>query len=82
MCCGRNKARSRPPAPPFSAAVDPTAGEFQRGPRFEYLGKTALSVVGPVTGARYRFDRPGAQLAVSPHDSPGLAQIAVLRLLR
>jgi hypothetical protein len=81
MCCGRNRAGFRPPAQSSVSAAPPPPARFHRGPRFEYLGKTALTVVGPVTGARYRFDRAGAQLPVNPYDSPGLARIAALRLI-
>ncbi len=48
---------------------------------FQYLGKTALTVVGPVTGARYRFERPGSQLFVNPRDRAGLSRVPVLKAL-
>ena len=31
---------------------------------FEYLGDTGLTAVGPITGRRYRFNGPGARVAV------------------
>ena len=33
---------------------------------FEYVGKTGLTVRGPVSGKRYRFDSPGARVIVDP----------------
>jgi hypothetical protein len=81
MCCGRIRAGFRQYAQSTFAAARAPAAPFHRGHSFEYLGKTALTVVGPVTGARYRFDRPGARLAIDPRDSPGLARIPALRLM-
>jgi hypothetical protein len=52
---------------------------FQSGPEFEYTGATALTVVGPITGARYRFSRHGSRVHVDPRDSGALARVPVLR---
>lgn len=46
---------------------------------FEYVGASALTVIGPASGRRYRFDRPGARLVVDPRDRPGLARVPRLR---
>jgi hypothetical protein len=46
---------------------------------FEYLGNTGMTVVGPVTGKRYRFDRPGARVEVDLHDRQSLARVPGLR---
>lgn len=46
---------------------------------FEYVGKTGLTVVGPVTGRRYRFASPGVLLAVDERDSPSMAGVPNLR---
>ena len=45
----------------------------------QYVGRTALTVVGPATGKRYRFDTPGAIMAV---ELPDRASLAALRQLR
>jgi hypothetical protein len=47
---------------------------------FKYIGATALTVVGPATGRCYRFDRPGATLAVDLRDRATLAGIRNLSL--
>jgi len=76
MCCG-NRARTalRPPAqPPVTAAP--------AGPAFEYIGRTGLTVVSPLTGMRYRFNGPGARLRVDPRDGQTLAGILVLRQVK
>jgi hypothetical protein len=46
---------------------------------FEYVGKTGLTIVGAVSGRRYRFDRPGSRLPVDPVDKPSLAALTQLR---
>jgi hypothetical protein len=47
--------------------------------RFEYKGGSALTVLSPVTGRRYRFDRPGAQASADARDRSLLAAIPSLR---
>jgi len=47
--------------------------------RFEYTGQSALTVHGPVSGRRYHFFQPGAQMVIDARDRPHLARIATLR---
>ncbi len=47
---------------------------------FEYVGPTALTVFGPASGRRYRFERPGATLAADPRDHGALRLVPQLRL--
>jgi hypothetical protein len=46
---------------------------------FEYLGHTGLTVQGPSTGKRYRFDGHGAKVAVDIRDKRSLAGVPRLR---
>ena len=46
---------------------------------FEYVGKSALTVVSPQTGRRYRFLAPGTRIEIDPRDRPWLASIPQLR---
>jgi hypothetical protein len=46
---------------------------------FEYIGKTALTVVGNITGRRYRFNRPGDLQSVDARDAAGMLAVPVLR---
>ena len=46
---------------------------------FQYLGKTKLTLIGPRTGRRYRFDCPGAVVAVDSRDGHALTAVSVLR---
>ena len=57
----------------------PAASMPRPKPAFEYVGATALTVIGPASGLRYRFGRPGATLAVDPRDRAALAAIPLLR---
>jgi hypothetical protein len=47
--------------------------------RFEYVGPTGMTVVGPVTGARYRFGAYGSRVAVDLRDAPSMASVPHLR---
>ena len=46
---------------------------------FMYQGRTALTAIGPITGARYRFNQPGARVHVDIRDAASLAQIPRLQ---
>ncbi len=46
---------------------------------FQYLGTTAVSVIGPVTRRLYRFDRPQARVAVDARDASSIAAVPNLR---
>jgi hypothetical protein len=46
---------------------------------FEYIGKTALTVIGKVTGTQYRFNYPGNRQNIDYRDVPGMISIPVLK---
>jgi hypothetical protein len=46
---------------------------------FEYMGKTRLTVIGPVTRMRYEFVGHNARLHVDLRDSTAVAGVAGLR---
>lgn len=75
-CCGGNRASLGHAAslarPDGAAGAAPSLD-------FVYLGRSVLNVIGGATGRRYRFDGPGAKLAVDRRDAPGLAAVALLR---
>ncbi|WP_437831024.1 hypothetical protein [Sorangium sp. So ce1153] len=56
--------------------------EAPSGVVFEYTGKTGLTVIGPVSGTKYRFDRPGALVIVDARDRPGVAAVPNLKQIR
>jgi hypothetical protein len=46
---------------------------------FEYTGKTALTIVGNITGIQYRFNYPGNKQNIDYRDVPGIRTIPVLK---
>jgi len=46
---------------------------------FVYIGRTALTAMGPRTGMAYRFHHTGARVRVDTRDAPSMAQIPMLR---
>ena len=46
---------------------------------FEYIGSTAMTVVGPISGNRYRFSGHGARVDVDARDRLSLAAVPNLR---
>lgn len=87
-CCGkkREQIKSTTPRPRVSLnrpiAISPASTDNEGVIEYEYIGRTGLNLIGPVTGKFYRFDRPGARLAVDPRDKPGLINVPLLRPVR
>jgi len=81
-CCGQKRA-----AAVAAFSVGPTSQDpsglpqiSQRPPvTFEYVGATAMTVQGPLTGRVYRFAAPGSQLSVDPRDAASLGAVPRLR---
>ncbi len=77
-CCGQNRQRLSD----FDSRrqmVGPSPVQKRTSSRslvyFEYVGKTGLTVIGPITGKQYRFPKPGAKIAVDSNDAPLLTTI-------
>ena len=60
---------ARPPSNPAPKAIRYSHAFFR------YVGTTGLTVVGAATGTRYRFDSPGAVVAVDFRDRPSLQAV-------
>jgi hypothetical protein len=79
-CCGKQREQ-------FLATrqVSLRVNDKQRQPspqlaiRFEYVGTTGLTVTGPLTGKRYRFDGYGSRVLIDPRDVPSMATVPHLR---
>jgi len=80
-CCGQKRAtfRARTSGQVFERAeVTPTAPP-KGSVFFEYVGGTAMTVIGPATGVDYRFGWPGAQVSVDISDAAALTSVPHLR---
>ncbi len=77
----------------YGAQPNPQAAETNgsaTGPRqvphagilFQYVGRTGMTVIGPITGRRYRFERGGTPVEVDARDSPGLFAVPNLERVR
>jgi hypothetical protein len=84
-CCGQRRQQisrampvQRPNSPAGPANVNRAAGP-SRTIAFQYLGKTALTAVSPISGRYYRFSQPGAIVEVDPRDRASLATVPNLR---
>ena len=86
-CCGEKRAElyGRPLVSGAGSGhpSDPPAGRRLRfSVRFRYAGATGMTVQAPVSGKRYRFDRPGAVVEVDLRDRRALAAVPGLVELR
>jgi hypothetical protein len=85
MCCGRGTGGAnevnqvRRQVAPAPASVGATSRRSPTNVYFEYVGATGMSVRGPVSGRRYRFETPGSRLVVDPRDKASMAAIPNLR---
>ena len=70
-CCGRAKIQFTPVTPISIQQVGAVV--------FEYTGRTRLTVIGPVTRARYDFIGHGSRLQVDRRDSNSISAVAALR---
>ncbi|HEY6976427.1 MAG TPA: hypothetical protein VH396_09055 [Chitinophagaceae bacterium] len=77
MCnCGKKRISSRD-------SIANTKKEIPAQPgnpvRFEYIGKTALTVIGNVTRKQYRFNYPGDKQNIDYRDLKAIMNIRVLK---
>ncbi len=84
-CCGerrqllaRPSSAGRRPGGAEGGTPHPDANRYSCA-YFENVGETELTVVGQISGRRYRFDRPGSRVAVDPADKPSLLAVPQLR---
>ncbi|MBV8900943.1 MAG: hypothetical protein JOY92_12625 [Verrucomicrobia bacterium] len=84
-CCGQRRQQAGRPIPvrqannpgPARSVSRPVAPS--RTGAFQYFGKTALTVIGPVSRRHYRFSHPGAVVEIDLRDVPSLAVVPNLR---
>lgn len=79
-CCGSQRRQFHPAPQNLPEPADnPRQPVASLTVRFEYVGPTGMTVVGPVTGARYRFSAYGSRVAVDLRDAPSMAGVPHLR---
>lgn len=82
-CCGNQRAKLQGPirVSPVPSRQAP-ASEQRRVLRdrvfFKYLGRTGMTVIGPATGKRYRFNGPGSIIEVDLRDRRSVALLPQL----
>ena len=87
-CCGKKRTDLRTPSafinrvsapvrPPFRAGA--VASDMRPKIVFEYIGNTAMAVVGAVSRLRYTFTKPGSRVEVDARDQASLAAVQHLR---
>jgi hypothetical protein len=78
-CCGQGRGKV--------AINGKLSGPAQRtGPvssavLYQYTGATGMTVIGPISGARYRFDQPGAKVQIDRRDISSMAGLPNLSRL-
>lgn len=70
-CCGKSRVQFKA-GPPMS--IQPVGSVA-----FEYTGRSRLTVIGPVTRARYDFVGHGSRMQVDRRDSNSIATVPQLR---
>jgi hypothetical protein len=87
MCCGkgrqhltgllqpRGSSRIRPTVAANRPAAPPIARSSTAMLQYQYVGRTALTVVSPATGRQYRFDHRGAVQQVDARDRQWLERV-------
>jgi hypothetical protein len=50
--------------------------------KFEYTGLTALTIIGSVTGKRYRFHHPNDIQVIDYRDASGMMGVPVLKKVK
>lgn len=78
-CCGRGATTPGGIISDSASRRRSRTGNQHRGIYIQYVGVSVLTAYGPVSGRSYRFNTPGAVLAVDPRDRASLEAIAKLR---
>lgn len=75
-CCGDRRVQQRAHAGSGPSRPALRGGAAASAPVvFEFNGRRAIVVTGPLTGVTYRFARPGTRLAVHRADAPSLMSV-------
>jgi len=78
-CCGNRHTGQQTRTVPSSGPASNASESAPSDPVFEYLGASALTLTGPITGRTYCFEHRGARMPVNRHDAPSLLYIPNLK---
>ena len=82
-CCGGARKQVYANNAITDAKDESGAGGIRAVPQtvvsFEYVGERGLTVAGPITRRRYRFESPGARVEVDARDAPSFVAVPNLR---
>jgi hypothetical protein len=81
-CCGRGSTVGSVSLPRSGGSVSAQSNARATLAVFRYEGGASLTVIGGVTGKRYRFSGPGAEVAVDIQDRSSVRQVPRLREMR
>ncbi len=81
-CCGGKRRRLQTHRAARQAPRVVTRRSAPTTVYFEYRGPTRMTVIGSVSGRRYRFGSPGAVLAVDGRDGPAIAAVPGLQRVK
>ena len=74
-CCGKSRGLAGTRISSQTNQAIPIPGLIA----FEYIGRTALTVIGPGSRTTYRFDQPGACVMVDARDRFSLDSLPMLK---
>ena len=80
-CCGNKRTTWQVNEQPLEerTQIGTSAAQVVRTIDFEYIGHTALTVIGHITAQRYRFRAPGAVIAVDVRDAASMLAVPHLK---
>jgi hypothetical protein len=81
-CCGNQRANAGTAAAPRverRSRPVPAAPAARPPVTFEYTGKTALAIIGPITRVTYRFPAPGVRVPVDARDAGAVSAVPNVR---
>lgn len=82
MCNCGNKRNDIVGIPSFkqnNQNIGPQKSSMWPDAYFEYIGKTALTVTGNISGKQYRFNSPGGKQLIDYRDASGMMKVPVLK---
>jgi len=81
-CCGDKRDKYRYPRPGSESPPD-SAGQGsyeEKTVLFLYTGHSSMTVYGPITGKRYRFEQNGSVVQADSRDAPSMRAVPNLKI--